>query len=151
MDHIECTCSIVSDSFATPQTVAFQAPLSMGFSRQYWSGLSFPSPGDLLDPGIKPASPDACVDDLAHFQPCASHDLPPGTGCSHPYLYQNARPKDPLRQDSLGLLQSHLFRYSFASSSGDHFALKNYSRRYLQKVHSTFCGHCVCPQNPPTM
>ena len=35
-----------------------QAPLSMGFSRQeYWSGLPFPSPGDLLDPGIKPRSP----------------------------------------------------------------------------------------------
>ena len=39
-------------------TVAFQAPLSMGFSRQeYWSGLPFPPPGDLLDPGIEPMSP----------------------------------------------------------------------------------------------
>ena len=39
-------------------TVAHQAPLSMGFSRQeYWSGLPFPSPGDLLDPGIKLGSP----------------------------------------------------------------------------------------------
>ena len=44
--------------FATPWTVAQQAPLSMGFSRQeYWSRLPFPSPGDLPDPGIKPASP----------------------------------------------------------------------------------------------
>ena len=43
--------------FATPWTVAHQAPLSMEFSQQeYWSGLPFPSPGDLLDPGIKPAS-----------------------------------------------------------------------------------------------
>jgi len=43
--------------FATPWTVAHQAPLSMGFSRQeYWSGLPFPSPGDLPDPGIKPWS-----------------------------------------------------------------------------------------------
>ena len=43
--------------FATPWTVAHQAPLSVGFSRQeYWSGLQFPSPGDLLDPGIKPGS-----------------------------------------------------------------------------------------------
>ena len=42
----------------TPWTVACQAPLSMGFSRQeYWSGLPCPSPGDLPDPGIKPASP----------------------------------------------------------------------------------------------
>ena len=41
--------------FATPWTVAHQAPLSMGFSRQeYWSGLPFTSPGDLPDPGIEP-------------------------------------------------------------------------------------------------
>ena len=41
----------------TPWTVACQAPLSMGFARQeYWSGLPFPSPGDLPDPGIEPVS-----------------------------------------------------------------------------------------------
>ena len=41
-----------------PWTVAYQDPPSMGFFRQeYWSGLSFPSPGDLPKPGIKPASP----------------------------------------------------------------------------------------------
>ena len=45
-------CSVVSDS-ATPWTAAHQAPLSTGFSRQgYWSGLSFPSPGDLPEPHI---------------------------------------------------------------------------------------------------
>ena len=44
--------------FATPWTVAHQTPLSMGFSRQeYWSGLPFPSPGDLPNPGIQPGSP----------------------------------------------------------------------------------------------
>ena len=43
--------------FATPWTVACQAPLSMGFSGQeYWSGLPFPSPGDLPNPGIEPGS-----------------------------------------------------------------------------------------------
>ena len=43
--------------FATLWTVAHQAPLSMKFSRQeYWSGLPFPPPGDLPDPGIEPAS-----------------------------------------------------------------------------------------------
>ena len=46
--------SVVSDSFATPWTVAHQAPPSMGFPRQgYWSVLPFPSPGDLPDPGIE--------------------------------------------------------------------------------------------------
>ena len=45
------------DSFATPWTVACQAPLSMGFPRQkYWSGLLLPSPGDLSNPGSKPIS-----------------------------------------------------------------------------------------------
>ena len=43
--------------FATPCDVACQAPLSMGLSQQeYWSGLSFPTPGDLPDPGIEPTS-----------------------------------------------------------------------------------------------
>ena len=47
----------MSDSFATPWTVAHQAPLSMGLSKQeYWSGLPFPSPEDLPDPGIEPTS-----------------------------------------------------------------------------------------------
>ena len=44
--------------FVTPWTVAHQAPLSIGFPRQEsWSGLPFPSPGDLPDPGIKPRLP----------------------------------------------------------------------------------------------
>ena len=44
--------------FATPLTVAHQAPLSMGFSRhEYWSGLPFPPPRDLLGPGIEPGLP----------------------------------------------------------------------------------------------
>ena len=44
--------------FATPWSIACQAPLCMEFSRQEcWSGLSFPSPGDLPDQGVKPMSP----------------------------------------------------------------------------------------------
>ena len=44
--------------FATPLTIAYQASPSMGFSRQeYWSGLPFPSPGDLPNPGFEPRSP----------------------------------------------------------------------------------------------
>ena len=51
--------------FATPWTVAYQASPSMGFSRQeYWSGLPFPSPGDLPDPGIEPGSPALEADTL---------------------------------------------------------------------------------------
>ena len=52
-------------TLAIPWTVACQAPLSMGFSRQeYWSGLPFPSPGDLPHRGIKPESPAIQADDL---------------------------------------------------------------------------------------
>ena len=52
--HLLCCVQL----FAIPWTVARQAPLSMGFSRQeYRSGLSFPSPGFLPDPGIEPGSP----------------------------------------------------------------------------------------------
>ena len=55
----------MSDSFVTPWTVAHQAPLLMGLSRQeYWSGLPFPSLGELPDPGIKPASSVLQVDSL---------------------------------------------------------------------------------------
>ena len=56
--------SVMSDS-VNPWTVARQAPLSMGFSRQeYWSGLPFPSPGDRPNPGIKPGSPALQADSL---------------------------------------------------------------------------------------
>ena len=49
----------MSDSFVTPWTVTRQAPLSTGFARQEcWIGLPFPSPGDLLDPGIESVSPE---------------------------------------------------------------------------------------------
>ena len=55
----------MSDSYVTPWTVAHQAPLSMGFPRQeYWSGLPFPSPGDLPDPGIEPSYPALQADSL---------------------------------------------------------------------------------------
>ena len=56
--------------FATPWTVAYQAPPSVGFSRQeYWSGLPFPSPGDLPNPGIKPGSPTLQADALPSEPP----------------------------------------------------------------------------------
>ena len=59
--------------FATLWTVAYKAPLSMEFSRQeYWSGLPFPSPGDLPDPGIEPRSPTLWADALPS-EPQGSH------------------------------------------------------------------------------
>ena len=56
--------------FVTPWTVAYQAPPSMGFSRQEcWSGLPFPSPGDLRDPGVEPRSPALQADALPSEPP----------------------------------------------------------------------------------
>ena len=56
--------------FATPWTVAYQALPSMGFSwQEYWSGLPFPSPGDLPDPGIEPGSPAFQADTLTSEPP----------------------------------------------------------------------------------
>ena len=64
--------TISSLTLVTPWTVACPTPLSVGFSRQeYWSGLPFPSPGDLADPGIKPGSPALQADSL----PTAYHFL----------------------------------------------------------------------------
>ena len=53
-----CVCMVSHNQlFVTPWTVAHQAPLSMGFSRQeYWTGLPFPPPGNLPDPGIEPTA-----------------------------------------------------------------------------------------------
>ena len=60
--------------FATLWTVAHQAPQSVGFSRQeYWSGLPFPSPGDLPNPGIEPRSPTLQADTLTSEPPGKPH------------------------------------------------------------------------------
>ena len=62
--------SVASDSLRPPWTVAYEAPQSMGFSSQeYWSGLPFPSPGDLPDPGVEPRSPALQADALPSQPP----------------------------------------------------------------------------------
>ena len=56
-------------TLATPWTVAHQAPLSMGFSKQeYWSGVLFLSPGDLPDSAIEPVSPTLQADSLKNLK-----------------------------------------------------------------------------------
>ena len=61
--------------FATSWTVACQAPLSMGFPREeYWSGLPFPTLGDLPDPGIEPTSPELAGGFFTTVTPVAGSD-----------------------------------------------------------------------------
>ena len=67
--YLNCVCLSFSCAqfFETPWTVACQAPLSIEFSRQeYWSGLPFPTPGDLPHPGIEPGALEADSLPLSH-------------------------------------------------------------------------------------
>ena len=62
--------SVVSNNLRSHGLVAYQAPPSMGFSRQkYWDGLPFPSPGALPNPGIKPGPPTSQADTLTYESP----------------------------------------------------------------------------------
>ena len=74
-----CACSVTHScptTLCNPWTVARQAPLSMASSRQeYWSGLPFPSPGDLPDPGIRLRSPALQVDSVPSELPESQTDL----------------------------------------------------------------------------
>ena len=86
-----CTLSCLSHVllYVTLWTVAHQAHLSMEFSRQeYWSGLAFPSPGDLPDSGIKPGSPALQADSLPS-EPPGKPKFSVSSPLSHiPYLHQ---------------------------------------------------------------
>ena len=78
-----CKCDVKSLShvllFATPWTVAHQAPLSMGFSRQeYWTGLPYPSPGSLPNPGTELRSSAWYADALTFEPPGKPHQFGPG-------------------------------------------------------------------------
>ena len=131
--------SVVSDSLWSPWTVAHQASLSMEFSRrQYWSGLSFPPPGDLPDSGIEPGSP-ALRTDSSPSEPSGtlkseseshsvvsdslqSHGLyspwnSPGqnTGVGSLFLLQGIFPIQGLNPHLLWLLRCRQILYSWAT------------------------------------
>ena len=80
----KCESLSLVQIFVTLGTVAHQAPLSMAFSRQeHWSGLPFPSPGDLPDPRIKPWSPALQADSLLSEPPCRTPPPAPSRGSSY--------------------------------------------------------------------
>ena len=102
----------MSDFFATPWTEARQAPPSMGFFKQeYWNGLPFPSPGDLPDPGIKPASPAWQADSLPSELPgklprCvvqSNADKVPASSGSWPFSFE--RPLSGTMATAYNLIQ----------------------------------------------
>ena len=95
-----CVCYSLSSVqlFVIPWTVAGQAPLSLGFSRQeYWSGLPCPPPGDLPNPGIEPRSPALQADSLLSEPP----EKPKKTGVGSLSLLQGIFPTQELNQGLL--------------------------------------------------
>ena len=90
--------------FATLWTVAYQAPQSMKFSRwEYWSGLPFPSPGDLPDPGIEPNSPALQADALPSEPPGKPREAT-GKGKNERYTHLNAEFQKTARRDKKAFL-----------------------------------------------
>ena len=90
--------------FATPWTVAYQAPPTMGFSRQeYWSGVPFPSSGDLPNPGIEPRSPALQTDALPSESPVSQWTKPKYQQYIHTHfrqLFPNSTCSNPLEGGS---------------------------------------------------
>ena len=93
--------------FVTLWTVTYQAPLSMGFSRQeYWSGLPFPSPGDLPDAGIEPRSPALQADALIS-EPPGKPESKPKTSLKSNRLFGGISSKEP-KLESIDVLNAIL-------------------------------------------
>ena len=127
--------------FATPWTVTYSASPSVGFSRQeYWSGLPFPSPGDLPNPGIKPRSPALEADALASEPPGKHHELyspwnSPGqnTGVGSLSLLQGIF---PTQGSNPGLPHCRwvLYQLSHKESPKENYHVLN-TRDYIKNVH----------------
>ena len=109
------SCFIRVRLFVTPWTVANQAPLSMGFSRQeYWSGLPFPSPGDLPNPEIEPRCPTSQADSL----PAEPQGKPKDTGVGSLFLLQRIFPTQELNRS---LLHGRQILYQLSYEGSSHF------------------------------
>ena len=107
--------------FATPWTVAYQAPLSVGFSRQeYWSGLPFPSPGALPNPGTEPGLPH-CRQMLYHLNHQGSSGNPKDTKKSLKVKVAQSYPTlcDPMGYTVHGIIQARILEWvAFLFSRG---------------------------------
>ena len=141
-----CVCVCVQSLscvqlFVTPWTVAHQALLSMGFSRQeYWSGLPFPSPGDLPDPGIKPGSPALPADYLPAELPClwVKATLLSGKRKSDYRLHFRGWKHISNRTSQSYLNELSEYRVSLCT----------YEDSYTNSTHSSLKGHLICTSNP---
>ena len=132
--------------FAIPKTVSYQASPSMDFSRQeYWSGLPFPSPEDLPNPGIEPRYPALQADSLPSEPP----GKPKNTGVGSLPLLQGIFPTQELDRKSTRLNSSHLVRSYHLSHQGNPrilewvafpFSRESSQPRDRTQVSSIACG-----------
>ena len=142
-------------SFTTPWTVACQASSFLGFSRQeYWSGLPFPSPGDLPGPGIEPGCPALQADALP--------SEPPGKPIGL-LKYHNMQPASENQNvdkrnfhSSIHLLMNHFFQKQSLSQLSNLYRL-NESYTHMNLMPSPGCSflqrsaYLLCPfSSPPT-
>ena len=124
--------------FETPWIVAHQTPLSMGFSRQEcWSGLTFPSPGDLPNPGIQPESPVLWADSLPSEPP----GNPPVDQRYSPVLGRPSFIISP--QITLVWLMSHLASLSRWTNLHSESANLSACQSQLSPIHMTHCVHAL--------
>ena len=114
--------------FVTPWTVAHQAPPSMEFSRQeYWSGLPFPSPGDLPDPGIDPKSPALQVDSLT----AEPQEKPKNTGVDSLSILQRIFLTQEL---NWGLLHCRRILYQLSYQGFSLFSVLESEKKILKSI-----------------
>ena len=123
--------------FVTPWDVAYQASLSMGFSRQgYWNGLPLPSPGDLPNPGIEPSSPTLQADALSSEPPggdiyiCTSWCTAENTTTS-----QSNRP--PIKTNEQKSKEATLDGEQFSAGGGGDFATTLLTQGYVAMFRNT--------------
>ena len=116
--------------FATPWTVASQTPLFMEFSRQEsWSGLPFPSPGDLLNPGIEPRSPALQADSLP-VEPPGELKIPLLLSCIQ--LFCDSMDYNPPGVSVHGIFQARILEWVAISFSRGSSILYHWATRKAQ-------------------
>ena len=103
----------------TSWTVAYQAPLSVGFSRlEYWSGLPFPSPGDLPNPGIEPMSPALAGGFFTSEPPGKPRQCPSGWSPEKKTCFQELEKDKLFWRERVLFVTSHLHLSSWQFSGG---------------------------------
>ena len=152
----------MSDSLEAPWTVARQAPQSVGFPRQeYCSGLWFPSPGDLPNPGIEPASPAMQADSLPLSHWGSPIELVPSLEqrCSY-FKYSSIKKESKVTQSCLtvcdpmdcslpgssihGIFQARVLKWVAVSFSRGSSRSRDWTQVYLHYRQMLYClSHCL--------